>query len=247
MRLPLATAPAGEGTTLAPSRRARSRLPKHAKLAIIEDSPDNREMLVDGAQSWLPLPVDRQRRRWPRPHRQASSRRRDHRDLGLPGMNGFELARRIPVHPQYASIRLVALTGYGMREESHARPRGRLRRTPGQADRAPAAHRVSRDRVAIAIQSRREGRAARRAHASVRPTRAATLARSEELHRRCASEGGSAGGSRGPQRSRTRWWAPRIQSPTRKSERPPPRQPNDAPRGTTRRTRSRRGRRHRRS
>ncbi len=39
-------------------------------------------------------------------------------DIGLPGgMDGYELARRIRSHPQGASIRLVALTGYGFPED----------------------------------------------------------------------------------------------------------------------------------
>ena len=38
-------------------------------------------------------------------------------DIGLPGMNGFELARRIRAHPELAAMRLVALTGYGQAED----------------------------------------------------------------------------------------------------------------------------------
>ena len=37
-------------------------------------------------------------------------------DIGLPGMDGFELAKRIRAHPDLASLRLVALTGYGQAE-----------------------------------------------------------------------------------------------------------------------------------
>jgi PAS domain S-box-containing protein len=117
VRLPLATAPAGTEPALEPSPRARSRLPKHAKLAIIEDNADNREMLVealslagfrcqsaDNGVDGLVL-IDKLR-----PDVAII-------DLGLPGMNGFELARRIRSDPQYASLRLVALTGYGTRED----------------------------------------------------------------------------------------------------------------------------------
>jgi CheY-like chemotaxis protein/two-component sensor histidine kinase len=38
-------------------------------------------------------------------------------DIGLPGMNGFELAKRIRALPELAAIRLVALTGYGQAED----------------------------------------------------------------------------------------------------------------------------------
>jgi signal transduction histidine kinase/ActR/RegA family two-component response regulator len=35
-------------------------------------------------------------------------------DIGLPGIDGYELARRLRAHPKLASIPLVALTGYGL-------------------------------------------------------------------------------------------------------------------------------------
>ena len=34
-------------------------------------------------------------------------------DLGLPGMDGFEVARRLRADPRFAKVRIVALTGYG--------------------------------------------------------------------------------------------------------------------------------------
>jgi two-component system, sensor histidine kinase len=41
-------------------------------------------------------------------------------DVGLPGMDGYELAREIRADPRGAAIRLVAMTGYG-RPEDRAR------------------------------------------------------------------------------------------------------------------------------
>ena len=44
-------------------------------------------------------------------------------DIGLPGMNGYELARRLKELPGLGRIRLVAVTGYGPqteRQESEA-------------------------------------------------------------------------------------------------------------------------------
>jgi CheY-like chemotaxis protein len=38
-------------------------------------------------------------------------------DLGMPGMSGIEVARRVREDPQFASTRLVALTGWGQRED----------------------------------------------------------------------------------------------------------------------------------
>ena len=44
-------------------------------------------------------------------------------DIGLPQMNGYELARRIRANPQLDDVLLVALTGYGTSadvEQAHA-------------------------------------------------------------------------------------------------------------------------------
>lgn len=38
-------------------------------------------------------------------------------DIGLPGVDGYELARRLKAHPQLNTIRLVAHTGYGSPED----------------------------------------------------------------------------------------------------------------------------------
>jgi len=41
-------------------------------------------------------------------------------DIGLPEMDGYELARRLRAMPQFNEVRLVALTGYG-RTKDHQR------------------------------------------------------------------------------------------------------------------------------
>jgi len=41
-------------------------------------------------------------------------------DLGLPGMDGYEVARRLRAQPEHARMTLIALTGYG-RESDFAR------------------------------------------------------------------------------------------------------------------------------
>ena len=38
-------------------------------------------------------------------------------DIGLPGVDGYQVARRIKSNPQLAHIRLVAHTGYGSPED----------------------------------------------------------------------------------------------------------------------------------
>jgi CheY-like chemotaxis protein len=49
-------------------------------------------------------------------------------DIGLPGVDGYELARMLKRHPQLGGIRLVAHTGYGSPEDrSKARRRGSMR------------------------------------------------------------------------------------------------------------------------
>lgn len=39
-------------------------------------------------------------------------------DIGLPEMNGYELAARLRAVPRLNGLRLVALTGYGQAEDS---------------------------------------------------------------------------------------------------------------------------------
>jgi two-component system CheB/CheR fusion protein len=41
-------------------------------------------------------------------------------DIGLPGMDGYELARRLREQPRYRDLMLVALTGYGREEDRNA-------------------------------------------------------------------------------------------------------------------------------
>jgi CheY-like chemotaxis protein len=46
-------------------------------------------------------------------------------DIGLPGMNGYEVARQIRQHPELGHIVLVAQTGWGQEEDrQHSREAG---------------------------------------------------------------------------------------------------------------------------
>jgi CheY-like chemotaxis protein len=40
-------------------------------------------------------------------------------DIGLPEMDGYEVARRLRQHPQLKNVQLVAMTGYGQEEDRH--------------------------------------------------------------------------------------------------------------------------------
>jgi len=41
-------------------------------------------------------------------------------DIGLPGMNGYELARALRATPRLEGVTLVAVTGYGREEDRRA-------------------------------------------------------------------------------------------------------------------------------
>jgi two-component system CheB/CheR fusion protein len=111
VRLPLAAGGAATVTRHRPSTSIR--LPKGAKVVVVEDSADSRETLCEllslagfdchsagDGLAGLAL-IGRVR-----PHVALV-------DLGLPGIDGFELARRMREDPSHAPTYLIALTGYG--------------------------------------------------------------------------------------------------------------------------------------
>ena len=56
-------------------------------------------------------------------------------DIGLPGIDGYQVARRIREHPHGRGMLLLALTGYGSPGDATRRG-ARLRPSPGQAGRS---------------------------------------------------------------------------------------------------------------
>jgi two-component system CheB/CheR fusion protein len=111
VRLPLAVPPEPEEPSEAPEHRAAP--VGTVRVVVVEDNADSREMLcvlleragvechaADTGPAALAL-ID------------AMSPHVVILDLGLPGMDGFELARRLRTSVQHAGARLIALTGYG--------------------------------------------------------------------------------------------------------------------------------------
>jgi two-component system, chemotaxis family, CheB/CheR fusion protein len=118
---------AGADRVVAPAPRVDERahdceVPGHAELVIVEDNADSRELLcellelsglrcrgAEGGAAALVLVEEKQ------PDAMII-------DLGLPGMDGFELARAVRERPGGRDICLIALTGYGQPSD---RERGR--------------------------------------------------------------------------------------------------------------------------
>jgi two-component system CheB/CheR fusion protein len=112
VRLPVTTKLPGSGTA-APKSRPRPRLSKGATIVIVEDSADSRDLLcellaregfecatAESGPAALEL-IDRL-------HPAIAIL-----DVGLPEMDGFEVARRLRSRKEHAETFLIALTGYG--------------------------------------------------------------------------------------------------------------------------------------
>ncbi len=123
VRIPLLPGPSAAPPP--PDRAARARLPRGARVVVVEDNADSREGLCSllrlagyechtaghGADG-LALMEE------VRPHVAIV-------DIGLPGIDGLELARRIRAHPELGEMYLIAVTGYGQpRDRASARQAG---------------------------------------------------------------------------------------------------------------------------
>jgi PAS domain S-box-containing protein len=115
VRLPVATAPdAGTGGPGADPRPAGSRV---CRILVVEDSADARQsmrLLLELAGHEVETSED-----GPSGLAKLLELRPDVAliDVGLPGMDGYALAREVRGRPQTRAIRLVALTGYGQAED----------------------------------------------------------------------------------------------------------------------------------
>jgi two-component system CheB/CheR fusion protein len=114
--LPLSRAPDGHALA-APEQEPRVRLPKGSRIVVIEDNADSREMLCDllahvgfdchscdNGTAALAM-IDELKPR-------AAII-----DIGLPGIDGLELARRLRESDKHGDLHLIALTGYGQRAD----------------------------------------------------------------------------------------------------------------------------------
>jgi two-component system CheB/CheR fusion protein len=94
-------------------KRPRPRLREGATIVVVEDNPDSRDMLcvlleqagfqcrsAENGAAGLALIEE-------------SAPQIAILDVGLPEMDGFEVARRIRLNPKHADVWLIALTGYG--------------------------------------------------------------------------------------------------------------------------------------
>ena len=120
VRLPVAPIPAARGKSKAPADKRQGKKRAHKRILVVDDNPDQANSLgmllrlmghevrlaydglqaVAAAEEFLP---------------EAALI-----DIGLPGLNGYDVARRIRQHPKLAKIVLVAQTGWGQ-EDDHQR------------------------------------------------------------------------------------------------------------------------------
>ncbi|HEY7518824.1 MAG TPA: chemotaxis protein CheB [Methylomirabilota bacterium] len=120
VRLPLADAPGGETVREVSAAPAAPPADQRLRVLVVEDNADSRETLCalldragfecqgveTGAAAMARL--------------DAMSPHVVILDVGLPGMDGFQIARRIRANPKQAGVRLIALTGYGQAADRRA-------------------------------------------------------------------------------------------------------------------------------
>jgi CheY-like chemotaxis protein len=116
VRLPVTTRPASTGA----DESAAPALPSQLKVLVVEDNADSREMLcailaraglmchgaADGHEALALV--------------EQFNPEVVILDVGLPGMDGLETARRIRANPRHKHLRLIALTGYGRATDRQA-------------------------------------------------------------------------------------------------------------------------------
>ena len=101
--------------------RAEQRAPSGMRVLIVDDNEDAAESAREGAERLGP-DCSRRARRALRAASVVETFTPDVAllDIGLPAMDGYELARRLRAMPALAGVRLVAVTGYGQARDREA-------------------------------------------------------------------------------------------------------------------------------
>lgn len=113
VRLPRVASPEAREAPSQESPAAPARAAAGQRVLVVDDNEDAAVLLADALAQWGY--TTRVAHDGPSALREAEGFDPDVAvlDLGLPVMDGYELARRIAAHPQHRRARLVALTGYG--------------------------------------------------------------------------------------------------------------------------------------
>jgi two-component system CheB/CheR fusion protein len=94
--------------------------PPPRRVLIVDDNEDARQSLVLLVRSWGHEVADAA----DGPSAIARAEKFDPQtallDIGMPGMNGYQLARHFRAVPRYADLQLVAMTGFGREEDRQA-------------------------------------------------------------------------------------------------------------------------------
>ena len=124
VRLPLMAGDVNAGAGLTPAREGTSPSPTHgeaepARVLLVEDNLDAAEALGELLRMWG--------HEVEMAHDGVSALRTARQtrpgvvllDIGLPGMDGYEVARELRSMPGLTATRLIALTGYGQESDRH--------------------------------------------------------------------------------------------------------------------------------
>jgi CheY-like chemotaxis protein/anti-sigma regulatory factor (Ser/Thr protein kinase) len=118
VRLPVLRSAAGEVRNEAASANPPTTMRKpHLRVLVVEDNPDSAEMMA------LLLKLAGHETRLAGDGQTALQAARAFQpqvilsDIGLPGMNGYELAAQLRAQPEFTQTLLIALTGYGQEED----------------------------------------------------------------------------------------------------------------------------------